>query len=141
VTFRAVIAKVEELRNARSSWGIGPKETLRLEVPAALLAAASDLVEAIATLVRGEVAPYGGTDGSLRDQIAGVRGVADAAKLRERYTKDLTRLEAEIARAEKKLANPGFVERAAPDVVAAEREKLDSYRRDHDRVHAALAEV
>jgi valyl-tRNA synthetase len=140
-TFRAVIAKVEELRNARSAWGIGPRETLRLEAPAGLLAALPDLVEAIATLVRGEVAPYAGTDGSLRDQIADVRGVADADKLRERYTKDSARLEAEIARAEKKLANPGFVERAAADVVAAEREKLDSYRRDLERVRAALETV
>ncbi|MGD1067731.1 MAG: hypothetical protein ABR975_13025, partial [Vulcanimicrobiaceae bacterium] len=73
--------------------------------------------------------------------IAGVRGVADAGKLRERYTKDVTRLEAEVSRAEKKLANPGFVERAAADVVAAEREKLDGYRRDLDRVRTALETV
>jgi len=141
-TFRAAIAKVEELRNARAAWAIQPKETLRLEAPAALLTTSPELVEAIATLVRGEVTAYAGDDdGSLRDRIAGVRAVADAAKLRERYTKDLARLEAEVSRAEKKLANPGFVERAAADVVAAEREKLDAYRRDLDRVRTALETV
>jgi valyl-tRNA synthetase len=140
-TFRAAIAKVEDLRNARSAWGIQPKETLRLEAPAALLASAPELVEAIATLVRGEVAAYDGGTGALREHIAGIRAVADAAKLRERYAKDVARLEAEVARAEKKLANLGFVERAAPDVVAAEREKLDGYRRDLERVRAALDTV
>jgi len=141
-TFRAAIAKVEELRNARAAWGIQPKETMRLEAPAALLASAPQLVEAIATLVRGEVSAYdGAAQGSLRDQVASIRAVADAAKLRERYAKDLERLEGEVARSEKKLANPGFVERAAPDVVAAEREKLDGYKRDLERVRSALETV
>jgi valyl-tRNA synthetase len=84
---------------------------------------------------------YDGGTGALREHIAGIRAVADAAKLRERYAKDVARLEAEVARAEKKLANLGFVERAAPDVVAAEREKLDGYRRDLERVRAALDTV
>jgi valyl-tRNA synthetase len=42
------------------------------------------------------------------------------------------RLRAEIARAEGKLANERFVERAPADVVQAEREKLERYRRELD---------
>jgi valyl-tRNA synthetase len=34
------------------------------------------------------------------------------------------KLAAEIERAERKLANPGFIAKAPPEVVAAEREKL-----------------
>ena len=37
-------------------------------------------------------------------------------------------LESEVARAESKLANEGFVANAPADVVASEREKLDRYR-------------
>ena len=46
-------------------------------------------------------------------------GAADAKRAAER-----TRLEVEIARATKKLANQGFVAKAKPEVVAAERDKL-----------------
>jgi valyl-tRNA synthetase len=43
-------------------------------------------------------------------------------------------LEAEIARAEGKLANEGFVAKAPPEVVEAEREKLENYRRALERL-------
>jgi valyl-tRNA synthetase len=139
-TFRTVIEKVEELRNARSEWGIAPKETMRVEVPASLQGE-HDVIEAIATLARAEIATYDGGDGAVRDRILGVRGVADTAKLRERYTREIARLESEVARSEKKLANEGFVAKASPDVVAAERAKLDDYRRELQRARAALEEL
>jgi valyl-tRNA synthetase len=44
------------------------------------------------------------------------------------------RLRKEIARAEKSLANERFVANAPPDVVAAERDKLDRYRRELDAI-------
>jgi valyl-tRNA synthetase len=42
------------------------------------------------------------------------------------------RLRKEVARAERMLANPGFTEKAPPEVVQAEREKLERYRRELD---------
>jgi valyl-tRNA synthetase len=42
------------------------------------------------------------------------------------------RLQKEVERAERMLANPGFTEKAPPAVVEAEREKLDRYRRELD---------
>jgi valyl-tRNA synthetase len=45
---------------------------------------------------------------------------------------EIARLEKEVARAERMLANERFVENAAPDVVEAEREKLARYRRELD---------
>ena len=45
---------------------------------------------------------------------------------------EIERLEREIARAEGMLANERFVQNAPDHVVAAEREKLDRYRRDLD---------
>ena len=44
------------------------------------------------------------------------------------------RLRGEIARAERMLANERFVEKAPPEVVAAEREKLERYRRELDAI-------
>jgi valyl-tRNA synthetase len=45
---------------------------------------------------------------------------------------EIARLNKEVERAEKMLANERFVENAAPDVVEAEREKLARYRRELD---------
>jgi valyl-tRNA synthetase len=136
-TFRAVIEKVEQLRNARSEWGVQPKDWMKVEIPATL-EPERGVVEAIATLARAHIATYDGGDGSVRDRILGVRGVADAAKLRERYAREVARLESEVERSEKKLANAGFVAKASPDVVAGERAKLEDYRRELARTREAL---
>jgi valyl-tRNA synthetase len=50
---------------------------------------------------------------------------ADAKRTAQR-----AKFESEIERAERKLANPGFVAKARPEVVAAEREKLERLRAD-----------
>ncbi len=47
---------------------------------------------------------------------------------------EIERLRKEIARAEKMLANERFVSNAPPDVVAAERDKLERYRRELDAI-------
>ena len=59
-------------------------------------------------------------------------------RLEQRYQKDVARLQSEIERGEKKLANEAFVAKAAPHVVAAEREKLQGYRAELARTEAAL---
>jgi valyl-tRNA synthetase len=47
---------------------------------------------------------------------------------------ELERLKKEIARAENILANERFLEKAPPEVVEAEREKLERYRRELDAI-------
>jgi valyl-tRNA synthetase len=56
----------------------------------------------------------------------------ERAKVNGDAAAEIRRLEQEVARAEKMLANERFVENAAPDVVEAEREKLARYRRELD---------
>ena len=46
----------------------------------------------------------------------------------KRLEKELGKLQSEVERAEKKLANPGFTDKAPPAVVEKEREKLDAAR-------------
>jgi valyl-tRNA synthetase len=58
-------------------------------------------------------------------------GELDLSAAEERRDKERARLQSEIDRAEKKLSNQGFVAKAPPDVVQAERDKLA-------RMHAEL---
>jgi valyl-tRNA synthetase len=46
-----------------------------------------------------------------------------------------------VERLEKKLANPQFATKAAPDVVAKERAKLADYERERARVAGQLARL
>ncbi|MBQ6582414.1 MAG: valine--tRNA ligase, partial [Mogibacterium sp.] len=57
----------------------------------------------------------------------------------ERLSKEKARLEGEVARVEKKLANKGFVDKAPEAVVNAEREKGEKYREMLATVTARLA--
>ena len=63
----------------------------------------------------------------VRPERAGARANGDAEAERER-------LRGEIARAEKMLANERFVANAPAEVVDAEREKLERYRRELDAI-------
>jgi valyl-tRNA synthetase len=51
----------------------------------------------------------------------------DVGAERERLDKEIARLENEIRKAEVKLGNSSFVERAPPAVVAQEKERLSSF--------------
>jgi valyl-tRNA synthetase len=62
-------------------------------------------------------------DAVVKPDRAPVAGNGNVDQERERLLK-------EIARAERQLANERFVDKAPPDVVAAEREKLERYRRE-----------
>jgi valyl-tRNA synthetase len=55
-------------------------------------------------------------------------GDIDGEAVRERIEARRSELLSEVERAERKLANPGFVGKAPPEVVEGEREKLAAYR-------------
>ena len=81
------------------------------------------------------IAPAGD---SLDEALAAVSVHAPQAVLEERYRREVAHLRSEIDRGEKKLGNEAFVAKAAPQIVAKEREKLEGYRGDLERVEAAL---
>jgi valyl-tRNA synthetase len=54
----------------------------------------------------------------------------ERAKVEDNRDAEIARLRQEVARAEGMLANERFVSNAPPEVVGAEREKLERYRRE-----------
>jgi valyl-tRNA synthetase len=68
-------------------------------------------------------------------------GVIDLNVERTRLGKESERLANLIEGTERKLSNESFVSRAKPEVVAAEREKLDSLRADMAKVQTAIQDL
>jgi valyl-tRNA synthetase len=68
-------------------------------------------------------------------EILAVEGI-DADQVRRRVDERRAELESEVDRAERKLANDGFVANAPADVVEAERRKLEGYRAELSELEA-----
>jgi valyl-tRNA synthetase len=68
-------------------------------------------------------------------------GVIDLDAERGRLTKEADKLGGEIARIEKKLANPKFVAKAPEEVVEGEREKMSEFAARLEKVQVALGRL
>jgi valyl-tRNA synthetase len=129
----AVIAAVSALRSWRDEAGVRPRETL----PARVDGLDGD-AELVARMTRLDLEADG--DHTAAVPFAGgmveIRAgslVDPEAEARKRAA-ERERLQAEIARAEGKLANEGFVAKAPDQLVAAEREKLARLRRELEQL-------
>jgi len=110
---------------------VGAGETAQLTGYAPYLAALAKLSEVAAV----DTLP----DSDAPVQIVGefrlmLKIEIDVAAEKERLGKELTRIEGEIARAEKKLSTESFVARAPAAVVAQERERLASFNNLRENV-------
>ncbi|MBA2505274.1 MAG: valine--tRNA ligase [Thermoleophilaceae bacterium] len=124
------IDAITALRRYRNEVDVPPRVVLR---------ARSDLGEQVARLARFE---WVGDPGDAVAQVAVPGGVVEVLAADEIDTEGVERrregerekLRAEIARAQKKLANEGFVAKAPAEVVEAQREKLARYEEELARL-------
>jgi valyl-tRNA synthetase len=95
-------------------------------------AGALDRVQAAAATFRrsGILVPLEGDEKRIFDVVV----KPERQKANGNVEAERERLRAEIARAERMLANDRFVSKAPPEVVEAEREKLARYRRELDAI-------
>ena len=135
-----VIDVVTDLRRYRDE--VGAKASAL--VPARLAADGYDAAtaEQIARLARFEFLEPASPDGDVFAALPVPGGAVqvlrsdafDPAEAEQRLTKRRDQLREEIGRAEKRLANERFVQRAPAEVVEEERRKLDEYKRALERL-------
>jgi valyl-tRNA synthetase len=133
--FTALTRAIERVRNLRAEIGLHPKERIAIAVPTNV---PEEMGELLAIFAAGNVERSGPAGASLEEALASVSVRAPHGVLEERYRKEVAHLRSEIDRGEKKLGNEAFVANAAAHVVAKEREKLQGYRTELERVEAAL---
>jgi valyl-tRNA synthetase len=123
---RAAIELTRGIRRWRDLVGVAAGTVLPARVAGGAELASPELV---ARMARLSLDGAGGealvTIGAL--EILGSEEV-DAEEVRRRIEGRREELRAEVARGESKLANEGFVAKAPPEVVEAERRKLEAYR-------------
>jgi valyl-tRNA synthetase len=152
----AVWPFVEELvttvRRFRSEHGIPPKTLVELrlverEVGGAGFAGFENEVLRLAGASGIAAVAPGDATGSARLLVHGetvlvpVGDLIDLDAERDRLRKRLAAAEEERVRAEAKLANPGFRDKAPEDVVLAEKLKVERFEREAESIQEQLAEL
>ncbi len=143
---------VAACRALRSEMSMSPAQRVPLLVrgDAAFVAQAAPLLQALAKLSEVRLfdddAAFAAATQAAPVSVVGDTRFAlhveiDAAAERDRLGKEITRLAAEITKAEAKLGNESFVARAPVAVVAQERERVASFRQALSRLQDQAARL
>jgi len=149
-TFERADQLIGAIRNIRSSRNVKPKQKVTLHAPAAvrqLIDQSAGMIETLAGL--GEVLasedgerPAGASPVAFEGSEVLVSGLVDELDVdaeRARLQKLIDGKAGQVANFEKRLANPGYVNNAKPELVAETRELLDVARSDLAAAEAAMA--
>jgi valyl-tRNA synthetase len=135
-----LIGAVTAIRNIRSELGIAPTTTLNVRVSpdgqednvAALegfikALARVDSVEKLGDRPRPSNEPSAFVTG-FGELFVPLSGSVDAAAVRDRLSRDLTKVEKELKGVDAKLGRPDFIERAPAEIVDKERQRAGELR-------------
>ncbi len=79
------------------------------------------------------------TKAAMGELYLPLEGLVDIAAEIARLTKEIEKINAEIAKVEQKLANPNFVNKSPPEVVAEHRQRLEDWQAKLAHAQKALA--
>ena len=148
-----LIDVIRSVRNIRSEMEVPPKTqvTLLIRTEPEAYAAIRDNESAICRLCGAEKVTAGPDvtrpDKAMTAVVSGaevflpLEGMIDIEETIARLEKELKKLDYEVERVEKKLSNPGFVQKAPAHIVEGERRKGEEYRERREKVLARLREL
>ncbi|MBQ3385712.1 MAG: class I tRNA ligase family protein, partial [Eggerthellaceae bacterium] len=146
-------AVIGAIRSTRARYGVSPKTALRVSVKAptedvALIEGHSALIKALANVESLEVSADASKPAESSVILtAGVEvyvslsGLVDFAAERVRLEKELAKDRADVERLAKKLSNPGFLAKAATEIVAKDTNRLNELTERVERLEAQIAEL
>jgi valyl-tRNA synthetase len=145
---------VSAVRNVRSQMNVPPSASIRVLVHAddenlaRVLGSTREIASALARISDWESGPdVTKPPSSASAVIRGgtlfipLEGIIDVGVEKTRLEKESDRITSLIQGTERKLSNENFVQRAKPEVVEREREKLTSLQGDLEKVVAALRDL
>jgi valyl-tRNA synthetase len=138
---RILMEAVRQVRNIRAEYKLSPQQEIKLMVLSSdqdILTLFSDNSLFMKRLARaGEISCHIDRDAIPADAVQShfpggdifipLRELLDIEVEIERLTAEADRLQSEIKRAEKKLANTDFVAKAPPHIVSLEKDKIEKY--------------
>ena len=149
-----VTQSVSGIRSIRARYGISPKTKLDMVVKAQSSVAADlfneqqDLIVALGNVTVLEVSETAEKPAESTMRLADdvevyviLSGLVDFVAEQARLEKELGKLEKDRVKFDKKLSNPGFLAKAAPEIIEKDRAKLADITDRMDRLHAELAEM
>jgi valyl-tRNA synthetase len=137
-------------RNLRGEMNISPAQKLPLVIAGAAdkaaLQAFVPYLTGLAKLSAVEIADEISADALAPVAVVGetrlmLKVEIDIAAERERLGKEVARIESEVAKAQGKLGNANFVDRAPAAVVAQERERLTAFQATLDKLRHQLEQL
>jgi valyl-tRNA synthetase len=145
-----VVRLISEIRAVRAEMNLAPAAQPPMLVQGAggttskRLEAYGELIKRLARL--SQIDPLAGSSPKGAVQIPleeavfilPVAGLIDVAKEKARLTKELGKVEGEIAKTEKKLGNADFVAKAPPEVIEEQRERMAEAQQSQRQLKTAL---
>lgn len=148
-----IMEMVREIRNARAEMNVPPSKKAKVifEAEESRLSSLASASGYFKTLAGASEIERASETSELKDAVSiVVEGVKiylplseliDFDKELERLSKDKSRFESEIKRAEGKLANPGFTAKAPPELIKEEQTKIDKYKEMLEAVEQRIAQL
>ena len=146
-------AVIGAIRSTRARYGVSPKTALKVSVKApaedvTLIEGQSALIKALANVESLEVsaAALKPAESSVIltagvEVYVSLSGLVDFAAERARLEKELAKDRADVERLAKKLSNPGFLAKAAAEIVAKDTNRLNELTERVARLEAQIAEL